>query len=46
MTIAICGILYLQYVLLRNNVELKEDSFGHNVVAALNDAANRSRRST
>jgi signal transduction histidine kinase len=41
MTLAICGVLYLQYRLLKNNVELKEESFAHNVNAALSDAANQ-----
>ncbi len=41
MTIAICGILYLQYAMLAANVELKEESFRRNAVAALNAAAVR-----
>ncbi|HLF14600.1 MAG TPA: HAMP domain-containing sensor histidine kinase [Bacteroidota bacterium] len=41
MTIAIGGILFLQYRLLKNNVELKEESFGRNALAALNAAAER-----
>jgi signal transduction histidine kinase len=41
MAVALAGILFLQYRMLRSNLELKEESFGHNVMAALNDASNR-----
>ena len=41
MTLAIGGVLYLQYRLLKNNVELKEQSFAHNVMAALDEASAR-----
>jgi two-component system phosphate regulon sensor histidine kinase PhoR len=41
MTLAIGGVLYLQYTLLRSNVELKEEAFGRNALTALNAAADR-----
>lgn len=41
MALAICGVLYLQYRLLTNNVELKEESFRRNAHAALAAAADR-----
>lgn len=41
MTVAICGILYLQYTMLAANVELKDESFRRNALAALNAAAVR-----
>jgi len=41
LTIALCGILFLQYRMLKNNVDLKEEAFGRNALAALNTTAER-----
>jgi two-component system phosphate regulon sensor histidine kinase PhoR len=39
--ISLGGILYLQFRVVRNNLEMKEEAFGRNVVSALNYAAER-----
>jgi len=41
LAVALCGVLFLQYRMLRNNIGLKEESFGRNALAALNSAADR-----
>jgi len=41
LAVALAGVLFLQYRMLRNNLALKEESFGRNVIAALNQTAER-----